>query len=147
MIRREPGSSSTLAETFEVRGPLGEQVRGETLRPHSSLSPDHSRLWRDAAGRRFALVAARVEGSVGPQLVVVDEARVVVTRLSRDEEIDQRRIAALRTFVPATTTPEDVDALVREREKVLAASANDRVRFMEYSAAASARIPCTAPPH
>jgi hypothetical protein len=141
-----PGTSPAQTETFEVRGARGEHVRGETVRPHSALSPDHFRLWRDAAGRTFAFVASRVEGSVGPQLVVVDESRVVVTPLSREEEVDQRRIARLRSFVPATTPPEDVDVLVREREKALAASATDRVRFMDYAAATSAQIPCSAPP-
>jgi hypothetical protein len=141
-----PGSSSARAETFEVRGPHGEHVRGEVSLPHAVLSPDHARLWQDAAGRTAALVAARVDGSTGPQLVVVDDVRVSVTPLSADDATDQRRILALRALVPAATQPEDVPALVRERQSVLGASTGDPVRFMEYAAAASAHVPCTAPP-
>jgi hypothetical protein len=141
-----PASSSSRSETFEVSGPHGEHVRGEISLPHAVLSPDHARLWRDAAGRTFALVAARVDGSTGPQLVVVDDVRVSVTPLSADDATDQRRILALRALVPAATLPEDVSALLRERQSVLGASTGDRVRFMEYAAAASAQVPCTAPP-
>lgn len=141
-----PASEPSTSQSFEVRGPHGERVRGETQLPHPQLSPDHVALWRDASGRTMALVAARVEGSNGAQLIVVDDAKVSTTALTAEEEIDQRRIAALQNFVPVGTRPADVETLVGERRAALVAAENDRVRFMAYPAAASAQIPCTAPP-
>lgn len=141
-----PASEPSRSESFEVRGLHGEHVKGEIEIPHPQLSPDHVELWRDARGRTMAFVAAHVEGLDGAHLVVVDDAKVSITALSAEEEIDQRRITALQSFVPWRTRSADVDALVRERQAALAAVANDRVRFMAYPAAASANIPCTPPP-
>jgi hypothetical protein len=141
-----PASSAGRAEAFEVRGPQGDYVRGEVVVPHPALSPDHAKLWRDVAGRTLALIAARVDGAVGPRLVLVDETKVSVTPLSAEGASDQRRVSELHTFVPVHTPPEDVDALLKARAKSLAASANDRVRLMDYAAAGSAHVPCTAPP-
>jgi len=138
----DPSSAATI-ETFEVRGPHDEHFRGDAVRPHPELSPDHAMLWRDAAGQTLAFVAARLEGSVGPQLVVIDDTRVSVTALSSDDAIDQRRISGLRAFVPISTPPEDIDAVVRERQKYFAAATDDPVRFMEYAAASSAHVPCS----
>ncbi|NOU28348.1 MAG: hypothetical protein HOO96_10640 [Polyangiaceae bacterium] len=140
-----PESGSSTPAYFDVRAASGEHVEGVVSIPHPSLG-DYELLWRDAAAKTFAIVATRVEGKVGPQLVLVEENKVSVLPLSAEQWVDQRRISQLRDFVPNRTDPKDVDALIRERRKVFAASASDRVRFMEYSDARNEEVPCTRPP-
>lgn len=140
-----PASEPSRLETFEVRGARGESVKGTIEIPNLQLSPDHVALWQDVPGRAMALVAARVEGAQGPQLVVVEDAKVTVTPLSAEEAIDQRRIRALHGFVPAGTPAADREDLARERRAALAKTA-DRVRFVAYPEAEAAHIPCTTPP-
>lgn len=131
--------------SFEVRRPGQPTLRGTTKTPHFALAPGYVRVWKDAAGKRLACVAATVEGANGPQLVVLDETRVEVTPLSTEEEIDQRRVAVLRDFVPSRTPPADVEPLLAERRRALAAPPTERVRYMEPAAASSAHLACTPP--
>lgn len=141
-----PESSASRSEGFEVRGPHGEVFRGKVTIPHYAISPDHEVLWRDTRSRAVTFVASRVDGFTGPQLVAVDDERIALTSLAPEDAVDHRRIAALRSFVPYRTPPEKVDELLRARERSLAEAETDHVRFMEYSAAASAHVPCSAPP-
>lgn len=141
-----PESSSSETNAFEVRGPHHEIVRGRVTVPHSALSYDHAVLWRDTRSPTLAFVATHVDGSAGAQLITVADERIETKALSAEETIDQRRITALRSFVPYRTPAEHVEKLLRERESALAAASGDHVRFMEYGAAASAHVPCSSPP-
>lgn len=137
-----PASRPQSPVPFDVRTAGGVHVHGEASLPHPMLAPDYAVLWRDAAAKTYGLVATHVDGKVGPQLVLVDAARVSILPLSEEERLDQRRIPQLRELVPSDTSAEDVEPLLRERRESFASSKDDRVRFMDPLESPSAPLPC-----